>query len=304
VLACADAVAQRFALTRPREALTEAILLSRSMLEAMAQAYDGLTGGHLAAHMAASPPALGTTQGDHPFAWAVARLRQRTDQPGWSWLQQNEDALAALHIVALQDLLHSWGQHPSFARLAAPLAERGRFLRTMTGFALARLLFDAGNRVGFDPPTPGHPDVQLHFSTPAGVALALAMTAPDALQWQARDRRSPQVIRAAVTDALAAAQGRVNSRNPGIVVLSVSILLQDFDQALVDAMHAAFRAVGRRHRGVAAVAAIMPKVLPTGHSDRIGFGYAFYPIRNPHFAGENPIKLGPEQDFLTRGGGA
>jgi hypothetical protein len=86
-------------------------------------------------------------------------------------------------------------------------------------------------------------------------------------------------------------------------VLSVSILQPDFDQALADGIHAAFRAVGRRHRGVAAVSAIMPKVLPAGQPDRVGFGYAFYPIRNPHFAGENPIRLGSEQDFkMDRGG--
>jgi hypothetical protein len=48
---------------------------------------------------------------------------------------------------------------------------------------------------------------------------------------------------------------------------------------------------------VAAVAVVMPKVLPAGQPDRVGFGYAFYPIRNPHFAGENPIRVGSERDF-------
>ncbi len=301
VLVCHDEFS-RFALTRPREASAEAILLSRAMLESTAQEYDRLTGGHLVAHMQASPPAMGSAAGDYPFAWAVSRLRQQIDRPGWSWLRHNDDALAAMYVVALHDFLHCWGQHPSLVRLALPLAEQGRFLRTMSGFATAKLLFDAGNRVGFTPPAPGRTDVQLHFSTPAGEPLSLAMLAPDALQWKARDGRSPQVIRAAVVDALASAQGRVNNRNPGIVVLSVSILQPDFDQALVDGIHAASRTVGRRHRGVAAVSAIMPKVLPAGQPDRVGFGYAFYPIRNPHFAGENPIKLGSEQDFkMDRG---
>ncbi len=298
VLACQDAIIHGYALSRPRDAPAEAILLSRSMLESTAQEYDRLTGGRLVAHMEASPPAMGTVQGDYPFAWAVLRLRQRIDQPGWSWLQQNEDALAAMFVVAFQDFLHCWGQHPLLARLAAPLAERGRFLRTMAGFATAKLLFDAGNRVGFVAPTPGHTDVQLHFSTAAGEPLSLAMLAPDALQWRERGGRSPRVIRSAVVDALASAQGRVNSHNPGVVVLSVSILQPDFDQALVDGIYAAFRAVGRKHRGVAAVSAVMPKVLPAGEPDRVGFGYAFYPIRNPHFAGENPIRLGSEQDFI------
>jgi hypothetical protein len=303
VLACRDEI-PRFALTRPRDPPNEAVKLSRSMVEATAQEYDRLTGGRLVAHMDASPPAMGSAEGDYPFAWAVSRLRQQIDQRGWSWLRQNDDALAAMYVVALQDCLHCWGQHPSFGQLALPLAEPRRFLRTMTGFATAKLLFDAGNRVGFDPPTPVRTDVQLHFSTAAGEPLSLAMLAPDALQWKEREGRSPRVIRSAVVDALVSAQSRVNSRNPGVVVLSVSILLPDFDQALVDGIHAAFRTVGRKHRGVAAVSAIMPKVLPAGQPDRVGFGYAFYPIRNPHFAGENPIRLGSEQDFDANRGEA
>jgi hypothetical protein len=106
-------------------------------------------------------------------------------------------------------------------------------------------------------------------------------------------RRSPERLRAAIIEALARAQSKVNRSRPGLVVLPVSIWHPDFDQMLVDATETALRDVGRRHRGVAAVAAIMPKGLPAGAPDRIGFGYAFYPILNPRFFGENPIKVGP-----------
>ena len=61
---------------------------------------------------------------------------------------------------------------------------------------------------------------------------------------------------------------------------------------VVDAIHAAFQAVGRRHRGVAAIGIVLPKLLPAGQPDWIGLGYALYPILNPRFAGENPIRLG------------
>jgi hypothetical protein len=273
------------------------MLLSHSVLETTAAAYDRLADGRLTAHMAASPAAGGSAQGDHPFAWAVARLRQRIGSPGWSWFQQDDDAMAAMYVAALHHLLHCWGQHPRFAALASPLAERAQFLPTVTTLATAKLLFDAGNRVGFALPAAGRHGPQLHFTTPLGTPLSLAILAPDALQWRQRHRRSPQVAQAAVVDAAAAARGRVNSRNPGIVVLSASILQPDFDQLLVDSIHAAFRAIGRQHRGVAAIAAIMPKVLPAGSPDRVAFGYAFYPIRNPHFAGDNPIRIGSEQDF-------
>jgi hypothetical protein len=301
VLACHDEIS-RFALTRPHDAPTEPMLLSRSVLESTAQEYDRLTGGRLDAHLNASPSGMESAQGEYPFAWAISRLRQQIDHPGWSWLRHDDDAMAAMYITALQDLLNCWRQHPLLARLASPLAERGRFLRTMTGLATAKLLFEAGNRVGFLPPTSSSADVQLHFSTAAGEPLSLAIVAPDALQWKDRDSRSPRVIRSAVVDALASARGRVNSRSPGVVVVSVSILYPDFDQALVDGIHAAYRAVGRKHGGVAAVSAIMPKVMPAAQPDRIGFGYAFYPIRNPHFVGENPIKLGSKEDFNAERG--
>ncbi len=294
VLACRDAIARDYALTRPRDVPDEPVHLSRAMLEAAAADYDRLTGGRLAEHAAASPPADAPDHGAYPFAWSVLRLREQIDRPGWNWFQHHDnDAMAAMYVTALHHLMLCWGQHPLLTRLAAPLAERDRFIRTVAGLAMAKLLFDGGNRVGF---SLSGGDLDLHFTTAAEEPLSLALLAPDALQWPQKDRRSRDVLRGAVIDAVASAQGRVNRSKPGIVVLAVSILQPDFDQMVVDAIHAAFQMVGRRHRGVAAVAVVMPKVLPVGQADRVGFGYALYPIRNPRFAGENPIRLGPREE--------
>jgi hypothetical protein len=290
ILACRDAIEREFDLTRPRTLPDEPLTLSRAVLEAAAADYDRLTGGRFTEHAAASPSPEGSLLGPYPFAWSVRRLREHIDQPGWAWLRHDDDVLATMHVMALHHLMLCWGRHPLLARLAAPLARRDRFIRTVTGFAVAKLLFDAGNRVGF---SLSGSDVDLHFTTPADERLSLALLAPDALQWRAKDRRSPEVFRAAVIDAMASSQGRVNRSNPGIIVLAATILQPDFDQMVVDAIHAAFESAGRKHRGVAAVVIIMPKVLPAAQLDRVVFGYAFYPIRNPRFAGENPIRLGP-----------
>jgi hypothetical protein len=282
-----------YLLTRPQQPPDEPVPLSRAMLEAAEADYDRLTGGRLAEHVAASPPAEAPEQGAWPFAWSVTRLRARIDRPGWSWLHQDDDAMAAMYVTALHHLMLCWGQHPLLTRLMAPLTGRDRFIRTLGGMAVAKLLFDGGNRVGFS--LPGD-DLDLHFSSSLDEPLSLALLAPEALQWRQKERRSPDVLRDAVIDAVASAQGRVNRSRPGIVVLAVSILQPDFDQMVVDAIHAAFRTVGRRHRGVAAVAVVMPKVLPVGQPDRVGFGYALYPIPNPRFAGENPIRMGSVQE--------
>ena len=292
VFACEEAIQREYAATQPRNPPGEAMTLTAAVLEATAVEFNRLSGGSLGAHLAAAERTVTLDATEYPFAWAQLRLRGLVDRPGWSWLYQNEDAMAAMHVAAFQHFLHCWGHYPRLGRIAPALAAPGRFLRIMSGFATAKLLFDAGNRVGLS-----LPDAVPHFSAGADEPLSLAMLAPDALQWRRRERCNAQVIRTVVTDTLAAVQGQVNGRKPGIVVLSVSILLPDFEQALVDGIGGVLRSVGRKHRGVAAVVVAMPKVGPVKRLDQVGFGYNFYPIRNPHYLGENPIRLGTQQDF-------
>jgi hypothetical protein len=288
-LVCQEAMERRYRPTQPRVLPDEPVLLTRTMIEAAAAEYDRLSGRRLAEHLAASPAALGAEQGDYPFAWALSRLRLRIGTPGWSWLHQDDDAMAAMYVTAMHHLVQCWGRHPLLTNLTAPLARPDRFLRTVAGFALAKLLFDSGNRVGF---TLTGNELDLRLANPDGDPMSVALLAPERLQWRERERRSLDSFRHAIIDAMGTAQPQVNRGTPGIVALAVSILQPDFDQMVVDAIHAAFRSVGRRHRGIASIAIVMPKVLPAGPPDRLGFGYAFYPIVNPNFAGNNPVRLG------------
>ena len=286
VLACATATARDYDRMRPRSLPDMPFELSRGLVELAASEYDRLTGGKLADQIARSREASGADPGDYPFAWSLQRLREQIDKTDWSWLHENHDAVAAIHVVAMHHLVRTWGHHPQFTHLAASVGEAGGFLRTLSTFATAKLLYDAGNRVGFGD------GLDLHFVTAADEPLTLALLELPALQWRQLDLRSPERLRAAIVEVLALAQAKVNRSRPGLVVLPVSIWYPDFDQMLVDAIQATLHDVGRRHRGVAAVAAIMPKGLPAGSPDRIGFGYAFYPVLNPRFFGANPIKVG------------
>jgi hypothetical protein len=287
LVACATASARAYELTRPRSLPDVPLGLTRQLVDQAAEVYDRLTGGQLLAQIEASVGASGDDLGSYPFAWSVHRLRERIDLPDWSWLYQNDDALAAIHVVAMHNLVQSWGHHPLFARLAAQAGEAGQFLRTVCTFATAKLLYDAGNRVGFSD------DLTLHFTTALDEPLSLALLEPPLLQWPERERCTPSAMKDAVIEAIGSVQSRVNRLRPGLVVLAVSVWDPNFDQMLVDAIHAALQVVGRKHRGVAAVAPIMPKGLPAGAPDRIGFGYTFYPILNPRFFGQNPIRLNP-----------
>jgi hypothetical protein len=288
VLVCQEAMESRYRVTQPRALPDAPVLLTRAMIEAAAADYDRLSGGRLTEHVAASPAALGDDHGDYPFAWGLLRLREQIGKPGWSWLHQNDDAMAAMYVTAMHHLMRCWDCHPLLSDLTAPLARPDRFLRTVAGFALAKLLFDSGNRVAF---SLAGDDVDLRLATADGDPLSVALLAPERLQWRERERRSLDGFRHAIVDAMGTAQPRVNRGTPGILALAVSILQPDFDQMVVDAIHAAFRSVGRRHRGIASIAIVMPKVLPAGLPDRLGFGYALYPIVNPNFAGNNPVRL-------------
>jgi hypothetical protein len=263
--------------------------LSAETLAAAARVYDRLTGGLLSAQIETSPPPEGEEFGDYPFAWSVARLRAKIGTPGWNWRFQNEDAMAAMHVMAFQNFFASWGRQPMLERLAAPLALPGRFLRVIAAFAAARLMADDGNQVGFSLASAARGEVGLAFSSPVGQPLSIALLAPEPLQWRQRERWRPEVLRAAVAEALAVALPRVNTRTPGIVVLSASILLPGFELALAEAIQATLASLGRRYRGVAAAVMLMPKVRPTERPDEVGFGYTYVPIRNPQFRGSNPV---------------
>jgi len=298
-MVCRQAMAAEYGLTRPRDPPVEPMVLSADMLESCAAAYDRLTNGALAEHLASATRTVTLDASDYSFAWALLRLRERVASEGWAWFRENNDTMAATHVTAFQHFLDCWGQHPRLGALLPALLVPGAFLRTMASFATAKLLFDSGNRVGFSLPTASRFDAIPHISTGDGTAFALAMRSPDQLQWRERHRATAEVLRASVEEALASAQGVVNRNNPGILVLSASILQPQFDQTLVDAIDAALRAVGRRHRGVAAVASIMPRVAPMQRPQQIGFGYAFHPIRNKHFVGDSPVRMGSEQDFAS-----
>ncbi len=160
VLACREAIAGAYGLTRPDSPPDEPLVLSHAMLEAAAADYDRLAGGELAQQIAASPPAEGPDHGPYPFAWSVSRLRPRIGRPGWSWLLQDDDAMAAMYVTAMHHLMLCWGRHPLLPRLAAPLVRSNRFIPTVATLATAKLLFDSGNRVGF---SCSDAEVDLHF---------------------------------------------------------------------------------------------------------------------------------------------
>jgi hypothetical protein len=298
VLACEDEIAGDYALTRPRNPPQEPMTLSAATLTRIASEYDRLTGGRLAEHSADAARAGAHDVSAYPLAWALLRLREKVTAPGWSWLHENHDAIAAMYIASWHDWLACWEHYPRPEWFTRELGRPGNFLRTMAVFAAARLLFESGNHIGFSLPRAGAPDLGLHIGAD-GDGMALAIRSPSALQWSAREHWTRPVVQAAIADVAAGVQGEINLRRRGILILTTSILLPNFDQAVVDGANVVLQTLGRRNRGLAAITEITPKVFPVARLDQVGFVYGFYPMRNPHFAGENPIRVGSAQDFAA-----
>jgi hypothetical protein len=64
------------------------------------------------------------------------------------------------------------------------------------------------------------------------------------------------------------------------------VALGGFDEALIEAVTAAVQSIGRKNRGLMAVAPIVLRMqgMPDPHAVR--FGYGLFPVPNRHYRGE------------------
>jgi hypothetical protein len=71
-------------------------------------------------------------------------------------------------------------------------------------------------------------------------------------------------------------------------------VLRQHDPLIIEGVTRALHERGRRHRGLAAVALVLPKIYPTARSDQVVFGWIIMPFANPHHTGSG-IKLSSPQ---------
>ncbi len=281
-------------LNRPHDPPREPMSLSAATIAEAVTDYDRLTQGGFAAHLQASQ---GPTPGRHSLAWALGRLQGRVGQPGWSCLADNPDSVSAAHLGAFRHFVATWSQHPLFAAMAATVATDGFSVHALAVFAAAKNLFDGGNHVVFDRPAADNRIGGFSLGPPGAEDLSAVVQPVTRFEWPRLQPADPATLRVAILEAAATAQGRLNAKRPGILVLSLGGVPADFDQPLVDGIGAVLRAQGRRHRGITAVAAILPKLVATPRRDQVAFGWAFYPIANPHHATGRTVKIGAREDF-------
>jgi len=302
VLADRDELFRVDLLSRPRDVPAVPFDVSAPTLHAAGAEYDALTGGQLAAHRAAVPPDTdemwpGLTR--LPVVWALERLNAGVSTPGFWCLAREPDAVAANQLGAFREFPSVWSQHPLFPAMAAGAASTGFSTHALAVFAAARALAVGGNRVGFSPPVRAGARIEeFHIEIGSGEAgpserLPVLVRRFDRFDWPGGWGAEAAATRAAAIDALIASQPRINARHPGVLVLSVGAVRRQIDPVLIEGVTRALQERGRRHRGLAAVALMLPKIYATARQDQVVFGWIFLPFANPHHKSSGVIIAAP-----------
>jgi hypothetical protein len=234
---------------------------------------------------------------DRPLDWAVAHFRERLKDPGWVTFSADSDMLAIAVIAAFRDLIATWAHHPLFGAMIGTAAAQGFSFHTLAIFGAARSLVASGNRIGFAPPRGAPPRIaSFQLMLGADEQMSVAVNRFDRFEWPNGGLATPQAVRAAVIEAMASVQGTINRLRPGMLVLSAGASEGTFDQLLVDSIAAAVASHGKRHRGLAAVSAIFPKVSLTRWHREARFGYSFYPVANRNHSIGQSVRIGSRAD--------
>jgi hypothetical protein len=296
-------------LSQPRNVPAAPFDVTAATLAAAAAEYDRLSGGQLAAHRSAVPPDDDDTApglARLPLAWALGKLEANIETPGWWCLAREGDTIAAAQLGAFREFQLVWAHHPLFPAMAAGAAATGFSTHALAVFAAARCMAADGNRIGFVPPDRGERIDGFHITTgstetgsPERVAVQVRRF--DRFDWPRGRDVQVAATRAATIDALIASQSRINVRRPGIVVLSVGSVLRQHDPLIIEGVTRALHERGRRHRGLAAVALVLPKIYPTARSDQVVFGWIFMPFANPYHTGSG-IRLAAPQAAAAAAG--
>ena len=228
---------------------------------------------------------------DHALGWAVEHLRVETRDPAWAGIRNDVTATAALHVAGFLHFVATWSHHPLFPAMAATAADRGCSLHGLAPFAAAHSLNMMGNRLIFPPPL-GYPGRVEGFALLTGSANALPVHVDifDRFEFPFGQRWDHANLRTTVSVAIEAVQGRINLRNPGILLLSPGAALGGYDAALHQAIEATMLSLGRKNRGLMAAGSILLRQQPTTDPAAVRFGYGLLPVANRRYQGEAQIQ--------------
>ena len=267
------------ALYRPRTPASNTYTVTDALLDEAAASFERLC-------HAALPAIDADGLREHALGWSVGHLRARITAGPWACMEDVPTANAVTHLTGFLHFVATWSHHPLFPAMAATAAERGFSLHGLAPFAAAHAMTMTGSVVNFPTPT-GYPGRVESFDVSAA-ATGTVLVQPavfDRFELPFGRAWEPASLLAAVSEAIAAAQGRINLRNPGILLLSPGTAMAAFDEALIEAVKAALASLGRKNRGLMAVAPIVLRLQPTPDPLTVRFGYGLFPLVNRHYSG-------------------
>jgi hypothetical protein len=270
-------------LFRPATPPDTAYAISAALLDEAETAFEACVARPLPA-VAADPADPFAGLREHALSWAVRHLRRRIQDASWACTEDAPTANAALHVAGFLHFVATWSRHPLFQVMAETADERGFSLHGLALFAAAHAMAMAGNRVGFQKPL-GYPARINGFDLAVGATevVSVSLDVFDRFEFPFGRPWDQAGLRAAVSEAIGAAQGRINLRNPGLLLLSPGTALAGYDEALIEAVQAAVPSSGRHNRGLMAVAPIVLRLQPMPDPHAIRIGYGLFPVQNRRY---------------------
>jgi hypothetical protein len=270
-------------LYRPRTPESNVYSVSHQLLDETTALFLQLTGSALPAVTADFAEGLA----QHALAWSVLHLRARLRSDAWACLENPASSVACVTVAGFRDFVATWSHHPLFPAMVATAADSGFSSHGLALFAAAHGLLQQNNRIGFPTPS-GTPGRVTYVRLATGPSQSIPVLAKVFDRFEVPWGRSwnPDSLRAAVQEAIESEQGRINPRNPGVLLLSPGSAMAGFDEALIQAVQAVMQAVGRRHRGLMAAVPILLRLLPGPDAHAVQFGFGLFPVENRHYRGE------------------
>jgi hypothetical protein len=229
----------------------------------------------------------GAAAKDEGLAAAIRHLRTRMADPDWRCLESGETARAVACVTGFLHFTRTWGHHILFPGMLASLAETGFSPHGLAPFAAAHCVATSGNPVSF-PDRAGQTGRITSFSLATGPVSAVTVHVETIgrLASAAGQILDADSLKRTVEARVAAIQGRINARHPGILVLSASAVPPaGADGVLSAAVTRVLSNLGRKNSGLIAVAPIVIHLHPGQDKREVILGYGFMPIANPHFTG-------------------
>jgi hypothetical protein len=265
--------------------------VSPALLDDAVAAFERHTGGTLPVVVLGDLDDAFAGLDQHALAWSIRHLRARTESEDWSCMESVPTASAVTHVTGFLHFVATWSHHPLFPAMLQTAGADGFSLHGLALFAAAHCMTLMGNRISFPEPL-GYPNRIEGFSMvaeadPVAVHLEVfdRFEIPFGHPWDAAS------LRTAVSDLMEAMQGRINLRNPGVLVISPGSALPGFDEALIEAVKASMQALGRKNRGLMAVAPVVLRLQPLPDPHAVRFGYGFFPIVNRHFRADGAMQI-------------